>query len=242
MFGAPEMAGTVSPMRDGRMALGLESGLFVLDPRDASVVPLSAPRDLLVSHRFNEAAVDPAGRLVIGSMMKSQVGHAGDGVLYAFARGVWRRLGDGFWRVNGLAFSPDGRTIYVADSHPDVQTVWRASYDVGTGDMGEREVFATTRGLAGRPDGAAIDADGGYWLAGVDGGELYRFAPDGRLDRRVALPVAKPSRPCFGGRALDRLYVTSLATGAEAETGRLDGYLLELDVGVTGLALPAFAG
>ena len=88
-------------------------------------------------------------------------------------------------------------------------------------------------------DGATVDAEGGYWLAGVSGGQLYRFAPDGRLDRSIDLPISRPTRPMFGGPALDRIYLTSIRVDGERQSGGL--FLVE-DVGVRGLPEPRFAG
>jgi sugar lactone lactonase YvrE len=93
----------------------------------------------------------------------------------------------------------------------------------------------------GRPDGAAMDSDGCYWVAGNDGASLLRFAPDGKLDRELNLPVAKPSMPCFGGPELDTLLVTSIVQPGK-EDDALAGAVLLVRPGVRGVPEVAFAG
>lgn len=238
----PELAGGVVLDEAGLPWAALETGLFRLDEATGAFRFVSAPDDLPRTHRFNDVTTDPAGRLIAGTMRDVAHGAAAKGTLYSFDGERWRTLFDGFWTINGLAFAPDGRTLYLADSHPSVRTVWACDYDPKTGEAGERRVFVDTAGLAGRPDGAAVDADGDYWLAGVGGGVLYRFTPDGRLRTEIALPVERPTKPAFGGVALDQLYVTSLSVNLERPSPEgLDGALLRLSPGVRGAPVPRFS-
>jgi sugar lactone lactonase YvrE len=110
---------------------------------------------------------------------------------------------------NGLAWSPDGRTMYHADTAR--KTIWASDYDPGTGATENRRVFAQVDagGPTGGPDGAAVDAEGFYWSAVFGDGSLLRFDPDGEVERRVPLPVRYPTMPAFGGPDLKTLYVTS---------------------------------
>lgn len=225
------------PLAEDGFAALLSDGLWHAKPWGWSL--LSAPPDHDERHRFNDATIDCAGRLIAGTMVERGFESAASGVLYAFGPEGWRRLADGFWTVNGLAFSPDGRTIYVSDSHPSVSTIWRADYDPASGTMGPRQVFARLDPSGGRPDGAAVDAAGFYWIAAIGGGRLLRYAPDGRLSGEVEVPVRFPTKVAFGGRDRRSLYVTSLQppTGAAP----LDGALLQLDVGVAGAVIPPLA-
>ena len=120
------------------------------------------------------------------------------------------KLGEERVLVNGLAFSPEGRILYHSDSYPTVRTVWAWDFDPADGRISNRRVFIDTHGMPGRPDGGCCDADGCYWMTGNDGWEILRLTPAGRVDRRIALPIAKPSMVAFGGRALDVLYITSI--------------------------------
>lgn len=137
---------------------------------------------------------------------------------------------------NGLAWSPDGRTMYLSDSHPQVRTVWAFDYDTETGTPANRRVFLDLTGQKGRPDGAAVDAEGCYWSCANDAGLLQRFTPEGKLDREIALPMAKPSMCAFGGPDLDVLLVTSIDPG----TGGDAGSVVLLRPGVKGVAETPF--
>ena len=88
---------------------------------------------------------------------------------------------DGIYTTNGLAFSPDGTTMYFSDSNKAVRTIWKAPYDGKTGTPGEPEVFFDTHAVPGRPDGGTVDAEGCYWQAGIDGWQLYRISPEGEV-------------------------------------------------------------
>ena len=156
--------------------------------------------------------------------------------------GAVSRVLGGLHVANGLAFSPDNRTAYLSDSWPEVQTVWAFDYDAESGALAGRRVFFDARETAGRPDGACVDADGCYWMAGVGGGEILRITPGGRVDRRIALPVSRPSKPCFGGERMETLFVTSIGRGAKS--GEPDGALLAIHGAGAGLPegrLPKFA-
>ncbi len=231
-FDMPEMASAVVVATDG-VVVALESHLLAGRPGWDDWRRIDAPQDHPAEHRFNDACVDPAGRLVVSTMRNSRFGAAPEGRLLRLDPDGWTCLAEGFWTLNGLAFSPDGATLYWSDSHPSVQTIWRCAYDGGA--LGPATEFARMDALAGRPDGGAVDAEGGYWSAGVGGGELYRFAPDGRLDRTIALPVENPTRPAFGGAALDRLFVTSMRERlTRPDPDDLAGAVLVLDPGVAG--------
>ena len=146
---------------------------------------------------------------------------------------------DGLITANGLAFSPDGSTLYFSDSHPTVQTIWACDFDLATGTPGVRRVFVDMAPLPGRPDGAAMDAQGHYWICANDAGLVHRFDPAGRLVGSVAVPVPKPSMCAFGGPLLDTLLVTSIRP-AQGASG-LCGAVFALEVGVRGLPEPRFS-
>ena len=141
---------------------------------------------------------------------------------------------------NGLAFSPDGRTMYLSDSHPSVQRIWAFDYDTATGTPSNRRLFVDMNPLPGRPDGAAVDEDGCYWICGNDAGMIHRFTPAGKLDRSLELPVKKPAMCAFGGPGLDTLYVTSIRPdNIDLSDQPLAGGLFALRPGVRGLPEPA---
>ena len=238
-----ELIGAAVPYADNDALTAQETGLFSVNLTTGERSLLSRPDDLRPDQRFNDAVVDPAGRLLVGTMRTRREEIAPDGILYRYADGMWETLFTGFWTINGLAFSPDGTTLYLSDSYHEVQTIWSCDYDPKTGAVGARRVFASMSALDGRPDGAAVDSQGGYWIAAVGGGCLYRFTPDGKVDRRIALPVENPTKPAFGGAGLDELFVTSMSVNLTRPDARdIAGRLIAIDVGFRGLASPICLG
>ncbi|MDN5510395.1 MAG: SMP-30/gluconolactonase/LRE family protein, partial [Pseudomonas sp.] len=122
--------------------------------------------------------------------------------------------------------------------HPKVQKVWAFDYDIETGTPSNRRLFIDMNDFPGRPDGAAVDAEGGYWICANDAGLVHRFTPDGRLDRSLSVPVKKPTMCAFGGSRLDTLYVTSIRDDPSEQS--LSGGVFALNPGVQGLPEPRF--
>ena len=137
---------------------------------------------------------------------------------------------------NGLAWSPDGRMLWHSGNRQE--RIWCWDYDPTTGAISRQRLVASPDTRVGRPDGAAVDAEGAYWSAGVAAGVLNRWLPDGTLDRVIPLPVAAPTMPCFGGPGLRSLFVTSVHRPGDALP---EGCVLELDVGVAGTPVGRFA-
>src|SRR5690606_7054590 len=108
--------------------------------------------------------------------------------------------------------------LYLSDSHPSVRTLWRLPLETASGSLGERQQVARFGKIRGRPDGAAIDAEGSYWIAGVGGAVLHRFSPADTRIGEVATPMASPTKPVFGGAGLATVFLTSKA-GATGEPG-----------------------
>lgn len=238
----PEMAGCMAMTADGGWLLAMESGLFRVGRLVPGQPALSPQRVATVRHsrdgmRFNDGRCDRQGRFWAGTMVMDMSLAATDGKLYRYdARsGALDMIRDEMITPNGLAFSPDGRTMYVSDSHPARQAVWAYDYDVDSGTPSNGRLFVDMNVYPGRPDGAAMDEDGCYWICGNDAGQVHRFTPDGRLDRSVAVPFAKPAMCAFGGRALDTLYVTSIRTD---DTDPLSGAVVALRTGVRGVEEP----
>jgi sugar lactone lactonase YvrE len=215
---APQMVACIAPRAgaSSEWIAGLETGIFALTPQaDGTLsINLIAPVEhAMTPMRFNDGRCDRQGRLWAGTMALDMAGAHRVGRVYRFDGASSSPVAaqfDDFIVPNGLAFSPDGRTMYLSDSHPVVQKVWAFDYDTDTGTPTNRRLFADMQPLPGRPDGAAIDTDGCYWICGNDAGLVHRFTPDGKLDRSLAVPVKKPAMCAFGGANLDTLYVTSI--------------------------------
>ncbi|MDR6448458.1 SMP-30/gluconolactonase/LRE family protein [Paraburkholderia sp. 22099] len=251
----PEKVACIAFDRRGTVLAGCETGLFAValteaaasdapggEPLKATARKLAAPAFPFDDMRFNDGRCDRQGRFWSGTMVQDMAAANPAGALYRFdERGVLSGpVVDRLITQNGLAWSPDGATMYLSDSHPLRRQIWAFDYDFESGEPRNRRVFADLNDHAGRPDGAAVDADGCYWICANDAGLLLRFTPQGRLDRRIAVPATKPAMCAFGGRELDTLFVTSIrpATGASEH----DGHLFAVRPGVAGLPEPEYAG
>lgn len=242
----PERLACVALHAGGGLLAGMESGLFRLQPQDGGT--LDVQRLVAVEHpqpgmRFNDGRCDRAGRFWVTSMVMDMSLGLGAGMLYRFdARGLVPMLG-GLLTGNGLAFSPDGRRLYLSDSHPSVQRIWAFDLDA-EGNLSNRREFVDMNRHPGRPDGAAVDAEGAYWICGNDAGQVLRFTPDARLERSLAVPVSKPAMCSFGGPQLDHLFVTSIppAQAAAGYDAALDGAVFVARLGVRGLPETPFSG
>lgn len=217
----PSMAAGLVPTDDGTLVGALDDGLYVIDPDVGTAHLLSRyPHEL--GARANDACADLSGNIVTGTL---NLGPAPGSLWWFSRRQGWRMLDTGISNTNGpsVAVADGAMTLYVGDTSANY---YRYRYDAETGAVGHREIFGDVSTLAGAPDGAAIDDQGGLWCALVGGSQLVRFT-DAGLDRTVDLPVTNPTDVAFGGPDLDRLYVVSIGLGAAADG--LDGGLLVLD-------------
>ena len=246
-WATPEMVACMAPRAAGGLVAGMESGIFRLALQAGGKVVaerLAAPpaAELTAGMRFNDGRCDRQGRFWSGTMFMDMAAARADGRLYRYdGQGLSPPLVAGLLTQNGLAWSPDGRTMYLSDSHPQRQLVWAFDYDLDDGVPSNRRLFVDMNDHPGRPDGATVDADGCYWLAANDAGLLLRFTPGGRLDRRIELPMAKPSMPCFGGARLDTLLVTSIDPAPADNPDAAAGATVMLLPGVQGLPDTPFA-
>ena len=234
--------GSAAPCADGTLVLALRDGIWHFDPSTDSRRQIAiAPYDT-GTRRFNDGKCDPAGRFWVGSMDEQRRPAAA--ALYCLEQGRLAERQGGITISNGLAWSPDATTMYWSDT--TAHTVWAFDYDLASGSMSNRRVFARfpakgadgLEGYGGRPDGAACDAEGCYWVAMYEGGRVLRFSPAGELLREVRLPALFPTMPCFAGPSLQTIYVTSASTGRSAdERARLphSGCVFAFDVDVPGL-------
>jgi sugar lactone lactonase YvrE len=185
--------------------------------------------------RFNDAGVDPAGRVWVGSMHIDESEPLGE--LYRLdAGGVLTTVVKGVTVSNGLGWSPDGVRMYYVDS--PMRRIDVFDYDPAAGEAFQRRVFADLSAFDGVPDGLTVDADGCVWVAIWGGGVLRRFTPDGDQDAVVEMPVSQPTSCAFGGPGMSDLYVTSARVGlteAELKAQPLAGRLLRLTPGPVGL-------
>ncbi|RJG24145.1 SMP-30/gluconolactonase/LRE family protein [Massilia cavernae] len=245
-WASTEMVACIALDEQGGLVAGMESGIFAVRlPEEANTAIaewLAAPSADMAGMRFNDGRCDRQGRFWSGTMFLDPAQGRADGSLYRYSRaeGLSAPVVSGLVVQNGLAWSPDGRTMYLSDSHVSRQLIWAFDYDTDTGTPSGQRVFVDMRQHPGRPDGAAIDVDGCYWICANDAGQLHRFTPQGKLDRSVNLPLAKPSMCSFSGADMRTVLVTSISAGAP-EGDHLAGAVLTLDLGVAGMAERPFA-
>lgn len=206
----------------GGLLLARRDGLWHFDPASGASQPLLAPPYDPALERFNDGRCDAQGRWWIGTLYEPR--QPALAALYCFERGELRRAQGGVTVSNGLAFSPAGDTLYWADTTS--HTVFALPYDGARGQLGERRVLrrfeprVAGQPLAeygGRPDGAAVDAEGAYWVAMYEGARLLRLSPAGDILNEVRLPVQCPTMPCFGAGDLRTLYITTARFNRPAE-------------------------
>lgn len=241
---ASQMLACIAQTGNGSWIAAMENGLFSITPHaDGSLDSrlLASVTHALPGMRFNDGRCDRQGRFWAGTMVMNMAAGAPVGAMYRYSADQAEPLKaqlQGFIVPNGLAFSPDGNTLYLSDSHPDVQKVWAFDYDTDTGTPHNRRLFVDMSKHPGRPDGAAVDAEGCYWICGNDAGLIHRFTPQGKLDRSLAVPVKKPTMCAFGGADLDTLFVTSIRPAGDLADQPLAGGVFALRPGVKGLPEP----
>lgn len=208
----PESPGFVVLTGAGAPAIGMETGIYAFAPPSGDFERLVRLEQ--AGSRFNDATVDTCGRLWASTMALD--GRAGQASIHLVtADRDLQTFVTGLAIPNGLAVDLDrGRVLY-SDSHPAVQCIWSMPLSTGPRLVGEAKPFAGTKQLRGRPDGAALSQDGTYWIAGVDGSELYAFDLHGQLIDAIAVPFPAPTKPCFAGPDGRMLWVTSKDIGED---------------------------
>ena len=240
----PERVACLALHADGGLVAGLETCIAHVTPQvdgSADLATLAPARHAREDMRMNDGRCDRAGRFWVGSMVRDMGANVAAGRLARLdAQGLHDLPIDAMYTPNGLAFDPDGRGVWWSDSHPLSQRIWHAPLR-DDGGVGEHRLVLDMRTLPGRPDGAAIDVDGGYWICANDGGRILRLLPDGRVDREIAMPVSKPSMCSFGGDTLDTLFVTTIQPASpQGDDIALAGEVFALRPGTQGLAETPF--
>lgn len=230
----PDLVGSIAFCDDGRLLVALPERIAAFDPRTGDLATVATLPARIDGHRFNDGRCDRQGRFWAGTMHNLTRGP--EGVLYRLEPdGRLSPKHAGICIPNSLAWSPDGRTMYFADSLR--YTIFAYDYDPATGEMSGERVFATSSPPA-FADGSAIDAEGFLWNAEFNGWRVVRYAPDGRIDRVVEVPTHRPTCCAFGGADLDILYITTASQQMSADDlarQPLAGSLLAMEAGVRGL-------
>ncbi len=239
----PEYPGSyaITTRGDIVMAFRRKIARLRLGATDVAVDPIDAPAVDFENERCNDGATDARGRFWFGTMDRKLTRPVGG--LYRLADGVVTRMAGDITLSNGIAWSLDGKTLYHCDSVPG--RVYAYDFDMETGSVSDRRIFAEMSTGHGRPDGCAVDSEGFLWVVEVGEGRLVRFAPDGTVERRVPVPVSRPTALAFGGPDMRTLFVTSMTydlTPEQVQAQPSSGRVLALEAPCSGAARPLFVG
>ena len=238
----PESIGCFALRAEDGFVAALRSGIWFVDRRGKLGRKIAnAPYDP-AHHRFNDGRADPQGRFWAGSMNENR--DASTAKLYRLDSDFkLTTMISGVMISNGLAWSPDSRTMYHTDTPTRTINAWE--FDPATGDVSNLRVFARLLGENDRPDGGAVDREGCYWSALYRGGKIVRISPRGEMLSEFSLPAMCPTMCAFGGPDLKTVYVTTARQQRDPEElARLpqSGGIFAFRVDVPGLPEPKFAG
>ena len=244
----PDYPGCVAEVGPETIAIAMGEGVQLFPVQGGTLQLQCSHRDRRKGTRFNDGKVDPSGRFWVGTM-QNNFGPDGnpvpltrsDGALYRFdPDGTVSTLEENIGVSNTLAWSLERKRFYFADSIPGCIYVY--DYDAETGRIHNRRTYFDAPGF-GIPDGSAIDVDGCLWNARWDGGAILRITPEGEVDRRIELPLPRPTSCIFGGPRFETLFVTSARqslSAAELHECPLSGSVLAIHGLAQGLPVPPF--
>lgn len=238
----PEHIGSMALREKGGAVLGLRNGFHFFDFNTGKCELIYDPEPDQPRSRLNDGKTDRKGRFFAGGMDYDEADEICG--LYRLDPDLsCHEIDRGIIVSNGPCFSPDDKTFYFADTWKDAIFVY--DYDITTGTVKNKRVFASTKDTRGSPDGATVDAEGYVWSVMVTGGCINRYSPDGRIDRIIDFPVRNLTSITFGGENLDILYVTTMARvhfGKKPEEPDAGGLFAIYGLGIKGLPEPRFAG
>ena len=221
-----------------------QDGIYGWDPKSNQYTRIIGQPNPDKPHMiFNDAAVDRQGRLLVGTVNMDDPFSPEGSLCRLDPDGSFHELDTGYATANGIGFSLDSRTVYVAD-----QRKWEIialDYDPEKGITSNRRVFASIPEDEGQPDGLIVDSEGFIWNGHQGGWKLTRYAPDGKIERQIRFPVENVISFALGGQDLDELFVTTAAWGFDEEKRKQQpqaGDLFRVKTDVKGLLEPEFAG
>jgi sugar lactone lactonase YvrE len=206
-FQVGQPVGCLAFRASGGLLLGLRDGLATWDFETEHKDIIANPEKDRPNARFNDGKVDRAGRFWAGTLVEDS-----ESSLYRLDpdRSL-HTMETGITISNGIGWSPDEGIMYYTDSARRV--IYAYDYDPSSGSIANRREFIRVPDMEGVPDGLTVDSEGFVWSAQWDGWRITRYAPDGKVERVVYLPVQRPTSCTFGGADLTQLFITSAWTG-----------------------------
>lgn len=205
-----ERIGTVVPTQTDNLLCAGDSGIYRFDPSSNQKTNLADPEaNKRPENRFNDGKCDPSGRFWAGTI--STVKKVGDANLYQLdTSGNLTLKVSGVTNSNGICWNASKTEMYYIDT--PTQKIITYEFDDETGKLGDSQVavnFAQLK-VEGSPDGMTIDQEGMLWVAMCHGGSILRLDPQsGKLLQKVELPCIETTACAFGGKNLDRLFITT---------------------------------
>ena len=237
------LIGSLGLTRSGRWIVAVANRVLLFEPttgKSECLVEIALPPGVA---KLNDGKIGPDGAFWVGSMAEPEPNRQPVASLYRVtADGVAEEKVSGGIKVsNGLAWAPDGRTMYHSDSRGGWIDAW--DFEPATGAIANRRRLRRHSPEDGAPDGAATDIAGTYWSAGFSAQCFNCIAPDGSLIEKIPVPAA-PTMPCFGGTDMKTLFFTSLTAHVSSEVNArypLNGGVFSARVDVAGVPIPLFA-
>ena len=229
-----EEVGCFSLRQDHGYVLAMRSGFFFLDGWNTELRAIADPESSLDKNRFNDGRCDAAGRFIAGSYYPPKDYDGAN--LWSLGTDLSvHQLVEGLLTSNGAAFSPDNKTFYLSDTPKHV--IYQYDYDLASGEIANGRVFHQFPHGNGRPDGAAVDAEGYYWTALYEGGRIARLNPQGEIVEEIEVPAKCPTMVAFGGEDLKTLFITTVGERPEEELAKHphSGAIFKVEVDVPGL-------
>ena len=240
----PSPPGMIAHRRKGGLVIALQDGLYTFDSDTGDLRHLMVLEAGIPTNRANDGKPDVSGRLWLGTMNARDETIA-SGKFYRITPSLnVTTVAHDVCIPNGLAWSPDNKTMYRTDTAANV--VHAYDFDAASGEVsGKRDFFHFDGASTGGVDGAVVDSAGGYWTALYGGGKVIRVTPDGHLDMEIALPATQPTMPVFGGDDMQTLFITSARqnlSDAVLQATPLAGALFALRVPYQGQPAYCFGG
>ena len=241
----PEQVGSFGFRKQGGLVAGVNSGFCTIDLDSGAFDLLVDPEKDLPTNRFNDGKVDRKGRFWCASM-DTNVSRESAHIYLLETNFNCRKVVPDYSFVvsNGIAFDPEDKKMYFADTFRKMIYVF--DLDLDEGQLSHQKEFFSTAEFPGLPDGATVDAEGFYWIALAQGGKILRLDPKGRLDQTIDMPIPTPTCVTFGGDHYETLYVTSQKAFLSEEM--LQKYPENGDIfainglGIKGMPEPRFSG
>lgn len=236
-----EEIGCFSLRQNGGFLLAMRTGFYTVDGWNTDRSFIADPEVGMEKNRFNDGRADAMGRMFAGSVYPPK-DHGGASIYSLNPGGEVKKWVVDLLTANGIAFSPNFRTFYYADTPS--HAIQQCDYDVESGVVSNCRVFHQFPLGNGRPDGASVDREGCYWTALYEGGRVVRLSPAGEILEEILVPARCPTMVAFGDEDLKTLYITSVGGRPEEELRQYpnSGSIFRVRVDVPGLPEQRFGG